>query len=276
MLRVAPASAFGLGLALAVLVSAATGGCQGPDPYYRNADGGLRLDATGSAGSVGSSGKAGTSGSGKAGTGAGTAGTGAGAAGTGAAAAGTGGVITGAAGTAVPCTQCKVNVQYTCRSDDTKQASFVLNVTNNSTVSIALSDLTLRYWYSNEAGKAQALDCDFAALDCTNVSASANQAPAPMPRFEPVTPPRVKGTPPNQVVVANAYVEISFSLGAQALDPFLDTGEIQLRLHNTDNFSAINQEDDYSFDKTMKGNPIEGTKITAYVKGVLVWGTEPP
>ena len=47
--------------------------------------------------------------------------------------------------------------------------------------------------------------------------------------------------------------------------------------HASRNFlGAVTQSDDYSFNDLMKGNPIEAPKITAYVKGVLVWGTEPP
>jgi hypothetical protein len=191
---------------------------------------------------------------------------GAGAAGTTGAAGSVGAAGTGAnatAGTGGPCTTCKVNVQYTCRSEDAQQASFVLQVTNDAAVPIALSDLTLRYWYTAATTKEQWLECDFADLGCSNVSSSTNQ---PSPKFMPLMPPR-QG--------ADTYVEIGFSPGALTLDPFLSTGGIQLRLHNKD-FSEIDQTDDYSFDKTQKGNPVPWMKVTAYLKGVLVWGTEPP
>jgi hypothetical protein len=166
-----------------------------------------------------------------------------------------------------------VKVQYTCRADDmldammmnpmSGQASFVLDVTNESSASFPLSSLTLRYWYTIDAGKDQELDCDYAKLGCTNLVTSADTNPAP--RFVAVMPPRQRAT---------EYVEIAFKASALALDPFLDTGEIQLRLHNKD-FSPIVQSDDYSYNCAMKGNAIDGTTITAYVDGVLVWGTEP-
>ena len=115
--------------------------------------------------------------------------------------------------------------------------------------------------------KDQALDCDYAKLGCTNLVTSADMHPAPA--FVPVMPPRMN---------ANEYAEIAFKAGAFSLDPFLDTGEIQLRLHNQD-FSPINQTDDYSFnpDNCMAMSPtaVEWTHITAYIDGVLVWGTEP-
>jgi hypothetical protein len=291
-----------LGLALAAsLLAGVVGACQGPDPFYRNRPDGGGLGAagaphtgfagttggaggatSGSAGATssaaGASGTAGSGASGTAGSGAsGTAGSGAsGTAGAGTAgASGTAGAGTagasgtsgtaGAGGSAAPCTKCMVKVEYTCRSDDqdTGQASFVLDVTNEASTSLDLSSLTLRYWYTVDAGKEQELDCDFAKLGCTNLVTSADTMPKPM--FVAVMPPKPK---------ANEYAEIAFKAGALALDSFLDTGEIQLRLHNKD-YSPITQVDDYSHDCLMKGNAQPGTTITAYVDGVLVWGTEP-
>ncbi|HVX97245.1 MAG TPA: cellulose binding domain-containing protein, partial [Polyangia bacterium] len=175
---------------------------------------------------------------------------------------------TGAAGTVgtfAPCTTCQVKVQYTCRSDDMSQISFVLDVTNESPTPIALSSLTLRYWYLTEppgAMPTQVLECDFAKIGCTNVVTSAD---TPGPKFVAVTPPDPQ---------ANRYVEIAFKAGALNLDAFLNTGEIQLRVHNKDN-SPLQQDMDYSFDCDVKGATIDAAKITAYIGGVLVWGTEP-
>jgi hypothetical protein len=160
-----------------------------------------------------------------------------------------------------------VKLQYTCRSHGTDQTSFVIDVTNESSVSFPLSSLTLRYWYTLEAGKAQELDCDFAKVGCTNLVTSADTMPGP--KFVPVTPARNE---------ANEYAEIAFKGGAFSLDPFLDTGEIQLRVHNMD-YSPITQMDDYSYNAdncaTLPAPPVEWSKITAYIDGVLVWGTEP-
>jgi hypothetical protein len=232
VLLVAPATATRLGLALAAC-AAVLAACHGSDPYYRTGD----ASATSVAGATG--------------------------------AAGTGPADGGAAGTGGPCTACKVEVIYTCRSDrdDDKQASFVVEVNNVAHVPIALSELTLRYWYTTEPGEEQWLDCDYAELGCSNVTSSGNKAPDPTPRFVTVTPPRPR---------ANTYVEIGFSPGALTLAPSLGTGEIQLKLHNRIASNTIAQADDYSFDDTQKGNPVPWMRITAYLRGVLVWGTEPP
>jgi hypothetical protein len=254
----------------ASLFAGAIAACQGADAYYRNRpDGGSGLAGLGGtlgmnvAGSFGSSGKSGSAGSNGQGGSSGSTG----AAGVlfGAGSAGQGGA-SGSTGAAMPCTTCMVKLQYTCRSNDTGQASFVLDVTNESSVSFPLSSLTLRYWYTLEAGKTQELDCDFAKIGCTNLVTSADTTP---PKFVPVTPARVD---------ANEYAEIAFKAGALSLDPFLDTGEIQLRLHNMD-FAPITQTDDYSFDAAncaaMTPTAVEWSQITAYLDGVLVWGTEP-
>ena len=267
-----------LALAASLLAGAA---CQGPDQYFRNRPDGGGLAVAGAIGS-GSAGSyfAGTSGTGGAVAQAGTSGasgtTGAAAAGGGgggfapagsSGAAGADGGQIGAAGASMPCTTCMVKLQYTCRSNDSGQASFVLDVTNEAAVSFPLTSLTLRYWYTVDAAKEQELDCDFAKLGCTNLVTSADTSPAP--KFVPVTPARDG---------ANEYAEIAFTAGALSLDPFLDTGEIQLRLHNMD-YSPITQTDDYSYDAdncaAMAPTAVEWSKITAYLDGVLVWGTEP-
>ena len=72
------------------------------------------------------------------------------------------------------------------------------------------------------------------------------------PSFVAVMPPKKQ---------ANEYAEIAFTPGALALDGFLDTGAIQLRLHNMD-YAVIDQTADYSFDCSMMGNAVDSTKIT--------------
>jgi hypothetical protein len=229
-----------LALAACLLAAATSAACQGADQYYRNRsqDGGPGLaagyaggGATGAAGAVGAADAEGLAGA-------------------------AGPVDADDAGAP------QVKVLYTCRSNDTGQASFVLDVTNEGSLSFALSDLSLRYWYTIDAGKQQELDCDVANLGCTNIVTSAD---TPGPKFVAVMPPKPK---------ANEYVEIAFKVGAFALDPLLETGQIQLRLHNKD-FSPIVQTDDFSYDCSAMGAAAPSTKITAYIDGILVWGNEP-
>ena len=278
-------------LCLTLLAASALGACHDPDVYLRHAkdDGGAGIailtgeagapgnagvtgagDTTGAAGEIGGAGSAGNAGtSGAAGSfGSGAAGTAstagasgsAGAGGAAGASSSTGAAGAGGAGT---CVGCKVEVTYTCLSGASDSASFILNATNMGTKLFVLGDLTLRYWYTMDAGKEQELDCDTAQLTCAYIITSMSPAPA-APKFVAVTPPRTG---------ANEYVEIAFTMGA--VDVNGKTGPIQLRLHNKD-YSPINQADDYSADCGATGQAHDTSKVTAYLKGVLVGGTEPP
>jgi hypothetical protein len=260
-----------------VAIAMVAAACEDPEAYYRNlpvsvgaagrgATGaaGTGAAGTGAAGTSAIAGTAGTKGatnptgvagtSGTSGTSgaAGTSSTGTGAAGTGAA--GTSGASTGT------CAGCKVTVLYTCITDASDAAGFIVEAQNKGTVAFLLGDLTLRYWFTADAGKEQELNCDVARLDCSKISSSSSQPPV---KFTPVTPPRPK---------ANTYVEIKFPTGA--LDVGGTTGNVQLRLHNKD-YSPMNQSDDYSADCASKNNAHDSGKVTAYLKGVLVGGTEP-
>ena len=205
---------------------------------------------------TGATGAAGTEATGAAGTGAtGTAGSN----GTSGSAGAVGAGGTAGAGT---CAGCKINVTYTCLSGASDSRSFSVEAKDTGTMLVLLKELTLRYWYTADATKAQELDCDTAHLTCAYIIT--NQSPPPaQPKYVAVTPPRTK---------ANEYVEIAFVQGA--IDVGGTTGPTQLRLHNKD-FSPIDQTQDYSADCGQVGQAHDSGKITAYIRGVLVGGTEP-
>lgn len=244
-------------LAFAATILAGAGACQDPEEYHRTvqitvgdagADTGPKTGAAGTA-IPPATGAAGTTSSGAAGT-LGSTG-----------AAGTTVSSSGAAGTgAVACPGCKVSVMYTCLSDASDQASFVVEAMNKGPVAFLQGELTLRYWFTQDAGKEPELNCDTARLGCQKVPTSTSQPPV---KFTPVTPVRAK---------ANTYFEITFPPGA--VDVGGSTGTIQLRLHNKD-FTPMNQSDDYSVDCGSKNSPHDSGKITAYIKGTLVGGVEP-
>ena len=152
---------------------------------------------------------------------------------------------------------------YTCLSGASDSRNFTLEAKNTGSMLVLLKELTLRYWYTVDAGKEQELDCDTARLTCQYIITNQSPATGPQPKYVAVTPPRTK---------ANEYVEIAFVQGA--IDVAGTTGPTQLRLHNKD-FSAVNQANDYSADCGSTGQAHDSGKITAYIKGVLVGGTEP-
>ncbi|RYZ07351.1 MAG: peptidase S8 [Myxococcales bacterium] len=131
-----------------------------------------------------------------------------------------------------------------------------LNLYNLGTSSVSLSQVKIRYWYTREdASQAQAFACDWAQIGCGALTSSFGF-------LSPVRPG------------ANAYVELGFTGGTLA--PSGQTGPLQLRVYNA-NFSNYSESADYSY--SVSGTPplsfIDWSRVTIYVGGVLVWGTEP-
>lgn len=120
-----------------------------------------------------------------------------------------------------------------------------LDIENKGPDSVSLSDLTIRYWYTADGDKEQALHCDYALVGCS----------------------RIKGS------FGSDYVEIGFQPEAGTIAPGGQSGEIQLRFNKTD-WSNYDETNDYSYDGTKKSYS-EWNRITVYHKGVLVWGKEP-
>jgi cellulose 1,4-beta-cellobiosidase len=97
------------------------------------------------------------------------------------------------------------------------------------------------------------MECDYALLGCAAITATTMM-----------------------VSTTKSYAEVGFTAASGTLGGFLDTGPIQLRLHNNPYGPAFDQTNDYSFDCPMTGVEADAPKITAYVNGTLNWGTEPP
>jgi hypothetical protein len=215
--------------------------------------------AAGVAGMAGTSGTAGAAGSGAAGmAGAGMAGAGgtagAGGAAGGAGAGGAGGAAgSGAAGAGggggAACTSCMLKVQYECRQNGASvlQAEYSIKVVNTGTTSIPLNNVSVRYWFTIDGTGAQAGVCASAAHPCT----IAFQNPT--------------ANKPN----ADQDAVISFASGTLA--PGADTGEVQITMHGTGNYTQTN---DYSFSNT-GANFLDEMHITGYIAGRLVWGAAP-
>ena len=149
-----------------------------------------------------------------------------------------------------------VQILYKCSANAavTGSISPSLQVVNNGTTNIRLSDLTIRYWYTDDTNKTQVLNCDYAAVGTANVAGA----------FVTLTSP---------ITGANTYCEISFNQSAGILSLGENSGDIQLRIH-ADDYTNMNQNNDYSFDGTASAytaNP----KITAYFKGTLIYGSDP-
>ena len=128
------------------------------------------------------------------------------------------------------------------------------NLVNTGSASVALSDVRLRYWFTNDGGPAAVQTCDYAKIGCANVVTGVTA----------LSPARAG---------ADRYLEIGFGGGAGSLGPGAETGKIQIRIHKSD-WSSYDETNDYSFDAS-KLSFADWSRVTVYYKGALVWGAEP-
>jgi len=154
------------------------------------------------------------------------------------------------------CAACSLEVEYTCRGNGASQVDFQIGVRNNAADPISLADVRIHYWYTDDL-LAQIAECDYAPFDCANVVRA----------FDLVSPPRPG---------ANLYFELGFVAGAGMVAGHDSTQPTWLRLHSGADYAPIDQRDDYSFDCSMMGTPVAAPRITAYLRGTLAWGVEPP
>jgi hypothetical protein len=134
----------------------------------------------------------------------------------------------------------------------------IVNNSASGMPAVPLSELTVRYWYTNDTAAASSMpNCDYAQLTCANISYGASS-------FVVVSPARTK---------ADRYFQFGFTTGAGSLAANgASTGEIQLRWAKTD-FSSYDQASDYSYNGST--SYAVTTNVTVYRNGTLIYGTEP-
>jgi endo-1,4-beta-xylanase len=152
--------------------------------------------------------------------------------------------------------------------------SFYINIANAGPEAQALSELTVRYWFTAEGDSTLTMECYYAAT----IAMPQNNIPWTFKTLTATTTP--KATPS-----ADTYLEMSFTTGAGSIAPMSDTGVIQLAVHDT-TYGPIrfNEANDYSYNpgdtaancSTNNAPSCATSMITLYRNGVLVWGTEPP
>ncbi|MDQ1287116.1 MAG: endoglucanase [Actinomycetota bacterium] len=129
-----------------------------------------------------------------------------------------------------------------------------IQVTNTGTSVADLSQITVRYWFTSEPTTTLTYACDYAPVNCANVTG----------KIVAVAPP---------VTGADRYVELGFAGKAGKLYPGAATGPIQSRIQ-ADQGATFDQSNDYSYPAKSTGLA-DTTTITVYYKGTLVYGTPP-
>jgi len=152
-----------------------------------------------------------------------------------------------------------VHVQYRCTQAQAMNATSVgidFAVQNMDPIPLDLTTFTLRYWLtlSGEAPVTVALEqIQPSVIQKTDVKVS----------MKTVDPPRTG---------ADTYIEVGFGPNAGGIGYMGQLSQITVRMQG--NYPGFTQTNDYSFDSTVTSFK-DYKKVTAYVDGTLIWGTEP-
>jgi hypothetical protein len=129
-----------------------------------------------------------------------------------------------------------------------------IQVVNTGRSAVDLTRVTARYWFTKDAPADTVFvaQCDYAQLGCDKVTHT-------IAAWSPVRPG------------ADTYLQIGFLAGTLA--PGESTGETQLRVHEQNFQTTLDETNDYSWGSN--GEYLDWTKVAVYYSGTRVWGTEP-
>lgn len=141
-------------------------------------------------------------------------------------------------------------------ADPTNNPGPQLMLFNDGTTAVDLTQVEVRYWYTEEGTQAQQVVVDWAGRQPSGTSITSFLSPS----IQSTT----MGGQTN-------YVRYLFNSGVGVLNPGEDI-EIQSRFDKTD-WSNYTQSNDWSY--TPFTSFANWTQVTAYLNGVKVWGQEP-
>jgi hypothetical protein len=128
---------------------------------------------------------------------------------------------------------------------------------NNGTSSVAMSSITVKYWFTNDnPADPLVFACDYAQVNCSNITGT----------FTTLANP-IAGQ-------ANTVLTLSFSAGAGSIAAGGSSGEFQGRVHHAA-YSNFNTAAAYSFVSDPSFVMKNTQTVTLYVNGVLASGVEP-
>lgn len=160
----------------------------------------------------------------------------------------------------VPAASGGISLKVQDRSHDNDNPDNTLyalyQIINTGTSAVPMSDLTMRYWFTNASPTdPPVFACDWAQVDCGNVTST----------FVSLSPPRT---------MADTYVQLGFTAAAGSIAPGQSSGEIQTRVHDL-NWSDFDTTSSYSFISDPSFVYEDTQTVTLYLNGVLIWGVEP-
>jgi hypothetical protein len=154
-----------------------------------------------------------------------------------------------------PCPTCPIELKYMTTTTDAVTADIRphYEIYNNGSSPQDLTVLTVRYYYTADGSTQQAYACDYAQIGCGSIQAT----------FATIAPAKAN---------ADHYIELSFTAGSISAGG--NSGEIQIRFHDSSYQVMFTQTNDYSFDAAST-QYADWNKVTVYRSGALVWGVEP-
>ncbi|HEU5378218.1 MAG TPA: polysaccharide lyase family 7 protein [Ktedonobacteraceae bacterium] len=127
-------------------------------------------------------------------------------------------------------------------------------IVNNGSSSVALSQLTIRYWFTADSSATLNPGCNYAVVGCSDIAETTGA----------VNPP---------VTGVDSYLQVGFTSGAGSVTANSTGGKIKLIIQKSD-FSNFDQTNDYSFNASFTAFT-NWQNVALYQNGTLVWGTEP-
>jgi hypothetical protein len=171
------------------------------------------------------------------------------------------------------CTTCPLTVEYFTRSaPDKSSVAFDVAISNNGAMPQALSDLTLRYWFTAEGITSFTAHMYYANLPSITTSTIA----------ESFVSLNASSTPP-ATAMADTYMQVSFTQGAGSIGAMSSTNDIQLEFNDSTYNGSQSASNDYSYTASDlmtncdQNNVLtcQSMTVTLYRDGTLVWGNEP-
>ncbi|HPD00389.1 MAG TPA: cellulose binding domain-containing protein [Acetivibrio sp.] len=147
----------------------------------------------------------------------------------------------------------RVQFYNALRNDTSNTINAMFRIVNEGGAPIELDKVKLRYYYTIDKPKSQQYACDWSHVGSGNVEVSIWKMVQLADR-------------------ADYYFEVGFKSSAGVLEPGKSI-EVQLRVWKSD-WSNYQQTNDYSFNVSASSY-IEWERVTGYIDGVLVWGTDP-
>jgi cellulose 1,4-beta-cellobiosidase len=151
------------------------------------------------------------------------------------------------------CSSATLKAQFMPDTGDNKEVRTILGVVNIGGVAVDLMTVTLRYWYTSDISVSESYDCFYvpSPMSCADTS--------------------VKIVPITARTGADHYFEVGFKKSATLAAGASFSG-FKIAIHGNP-YQPYDYSNDYSYTST--STMIDWSKVTVYIGGSLVWGTEP-